>query len=427
LSFRIVYEVIKDAVEFKKRERWNSVSGRVSKVAGTNREPIKPIVNIDYIIKIRDMLWDRPRDLLLFDFCIRTGLTLKNILRLKVADLHNVQVGQSVRAFKEFGKSNNNSVIMSEALYQSFQRYVEVLRPEPEAYLFKSRKGLKPLNVSSASNMINRWFEAIGLTGLSGVSSLKKTWQLHFAGPAPTEDERVSPPNTFEQLRPIQAGTRTLWERIYRELLSAIIAGRIRPGDKLNMEIIAGQMEVSLMPVRQAIQRLESIGFVRTQKKKGTVVNKLSLDNFSEIFEVRLSLESFATHKACQNISQQNLDEMERLHELYAGARQNSDVEEFIKLNRAFHFSLYSYSHNPTLLKMINELWDKVSPYLHLLLRDVKGYRRDMSFSCHQEILDGLRRRDPDKVVKWVRADLTQGAEKLVKAWQHKNTSRYLK
>lgn len=427
MSFRIVYEVIKDAVEFKKRERWNSVSGRVSKVAGTNREPIKPIVNIDYIIKIRDMLWDRPRDLLLFDFCIRTGLTLKNILRLKVADLHNVQVGQSVRAFKEFGKSNNNSVIMSEALYQSFQRYVEVLRPEPEAYLFKSRKGLKPLNVSSASNMINRWFEAIGLTGLSGVSSLKKTWQLHFAGPAPTEDERVSPPNTFEQLRPIQAGTRTLWERIYRELLSAIIAGRIRPGDKLNMEIIAGQMEVSLMPVRQAIQRLESIGFVRTQKKKGTVVNKLSLDNFSEIFEVRLSLESFATHKACQNISQQNLDEMERLHELYAGARQNSDVEEFIKLNRAFHFSLYSYSHNPTLLKMINELWDKVSPYLHLLLRDVKGYRRDMSFSCHQEILDGLRRRDPDKVVKWVRADLTQGAEKLVKAWQHKNTSRYLK
>ena len=101
----------------------------------------------------------------------------------------------------------------------------------------------------------------------------------------------------------------------------------------------------------------------------------------------------------------------------------NCSDNEFLRLNKMFHFLLYSGADMPILEEIINGLWNKVSPYLHLLFREVKDYHLSISIDCHEQILDGLKNRDSDQVTKWLRTDLTRGAKMLIKTWTHRSNS----
>ena len=180
---------------------------------------------------------------------------MKDLLQLKVSDLLSIKGGEAIPTTTESAKLSSVP-IMSEALYKSFQHYLERLSPKPDDYLFKSRKGGQPLNVSSVSNMVKDWYQATGLKGLSGVSSLRKTWQVHFKDRHQTEAKVSEAQHALEGLKPIKSAT--LWERVYRQLLSAIISGKIPPGEKLVTETIARQLNVSPMPVRQAILKFRA-------------------------------------------------------------------------------------------------------------------------------------------------------------------------
>ncbi len=150
------------------------------------KRSVRAIMNTTDIDRIRNTLWDKPRELLLFDMSTRTGLLMKDLLQLKVSDFLSIKGGEAIPTTTESAKLSS-APIMSEALYKSFQHYLERLSPKPDDYLFKSRKGGQPLNVSSVSNMVKDWYQATGLKGLSGVSSLRKTWQVHFKDHHQTE------------------------------------------------------------------------------------------------------------------------------------------------------------------------------------------------------------------------------------------------
>lgn len=375
---------------------------------------IMKTIDID---RIRYTLWDNPREILLFDMSIQTGLFMKDLLQLKVSDLLSIKVGQAIPVTTELAKPSSVP-IMNQILYKSFQHYLERLSPKPDDYLFKSRKGGHPLTVSSASNMIKKWYQAAGLKGLSGASSLRETWRVHFRNHNQTKARVEETQHALEGLKAIKSTT--LSEMVYQQLLSAIISGKIPPGGKLVTDAIAQRLNVSPMPVRQAILKLESTGFVSTKKKRGSIIKELSPNNLEEILELRLYHESFAARKACLNLDSKTLINMQKIHQEYVEAKHRNDVDEYLKLNKKFHFLLYDAADAPILREIINGLWNKVSPYLHLLFREVKGYHLNISIDCHKQILDGLQKRDPDQVAKWLRADLTRGAEMLIQTWKKK-------
>jgi integrase len=121
-------------------------------------KPVKPIKNIDDVQRIRKMLKKSPRNLLLFDIATQTGLKLGEALGLKVKDVLEMDDGKI-----SFLSPNALGVKMSREIRYSLRRHVETARLAGEDNLFKSRKGDKPLNASSASNIVNTWFKAAGL------------------------------------------------------------------------------------------------------------------------------------------------------------------------------------------------------------------------------------------------------------------------
>ena len=112
----------------------------------------------------------------------------------------------------------------------------------------------------------------------------------------------------MSRLSPIQG--KSLHERVYKELMGAILSGRIAPGESLTLEGISAELKVSLTPVREALRRLEAAGFICLGPNRRITVKELSPKNLREIYEIRLLLECFAAEKACQLRDEAVLDRL---------------------------------------------------------------------------------------------------------------------
>src|ERR1700760_4374599 len=93
-------------------------------------------------------------------------------------------------------------------------------------------------------------------------------------------------------------GHRTLAEKAYESLHAAIITGQLRPGARLPIEELAEHLEMSPMPIREAVRRLDGAGLVEDVPHRGARVTELSVTDLAEVYEVRLSLETLAMRRA---------------------------------------------------------------------------------------------------------------------------------
>jgi DNA-binding GntR family transcriptional regulator len=196
----------------------------------------------------------------------------------------------------------------------------------------------------------------------------------------------------------------TIQERVYDELLKAILAGRIAPGEKLTIEGIAKSMGVSLMPIRIALQKLESENFITVGKNRRIAVRELSVDNLLELLQIRLLLECFAADKACKLRSEESLSELEVLNEK-CNAAENADA--YLLANWEFHRVIYSQANMPMLEEVISLLWKRASPYLHILLRNEDDVKAGHFSRNHSGMLSAMQRKNAKSMRYWLTRDLT--------------------
>jgi DNA-binding GntR family transcriptional regulator len=369
-----------------------------------------PSINHEQIERLRRSLDAKARDLLLFDLAIQTGMRLKDLLRLKVSDIQRLSIGKAIPATRALSYLEQPA-ILTETLDRTIKKYLATDGKRPDDYLFQSRKRARPLNLPSASNMISGWFQTAGIDGFSGARGLNKIWRLYYkdavARTKPKADR--DPIGTLEPIK-----TATLQEVVYQRLLKAIIAGRIPPGEQLVLSKVAAQFRVSPMPVREAFNRLAEAGVITLQKKKSAVINTLSEEDLMEIQQIRINLETMAVAQACRSIDRQTLDDLQVLHQAYLEAFRVFRVEEVLRLNREFHFTIYSATRMRRLLNIINGLWDQISPYYHILLRKKEHLYTEKHADTHGQLLERLKERDVEGSVQALRADLQNAAELII-------------
>jgi DNA-binding GntR family transcriptional regulator len=203
----------------------------------------------------------------------------------------------------------------------------------------------------------------------------------------------------------------TIQHSVYEKVMRAIVSGRIAPGQRITIEGLASELDVSAMPVREAIRRLEANGFVIVNRRKITV-RELSPDNVREILEVRLLLECHAAGKAARNRSQETLD---RLEELVGQMDQPIDPESYLKTNKQFHDTLYGDCGLPVIQEIIDSLWERYSPYLHILLQNDDEWHTPDLNQNHRKIFEGMQKKDPLQVLKYLEKDLSGAADNILR------------
>jgi len=208
---------------------------------------------------------------------------------------------------------------------------------------------------------------------------------------------------TLNQLNaPDLSSTPSTSEVIVMHLREAIISGRLEEGVPIRQDDIAKMFNVSKIPVREALKRLEAEGLVQFQRNKGAVVTKISEPELAQMFEVRVLLEVQAVRLAIPHMNEETFAQAEKICEEFMA---ESDVGRWAQLNWEFHACLYEPARRPFLLGLIRSIHDKVERYLRLQLSLSDGKER--ADREHRAIIEACRKGDADKAADLVEEHLS--------------------
>ena len=180
---------------------------------------------------------------------------------------------------------------------------------------------------------------------------------------------------------------RTAEEEAYRHLLRAIRSGRYKPGDRLIPEEIAGEIDMSRMPVREAFRRLATEGLVIIRPNRGCIISGLTVPQIYEAFEIRSVLEGLAVHLAMPRIDGAVIRELERQLDT-----MKDDPTDWVANHSKFHDYLCGLSGRPKLIRQIRTLHVAIEPYLRIYLHHAKKLRS--ADAAHRVILKALKTGD---------------------------------
>ena len=179
---------------------------------------------------------------------------------------------------------------------------------------------------------------------------------------------------------------------VYEALREGIIDGKLKPGQKIIMSEVAKKFGLSEIPVREAIRRLESDGFVELTPHVGAVVSKIDERELVETYLIRIELEALATRLAAPHVTSHDIGFLEQKNREMKIAINKNMPEKLGRLNKEFHLRIYQAAPYPYLLKLISDLWEKVER-----TQSVFAYvpeRATASVEEHTKIITALRLKD---------------------------------
>jgi DNA-binding GntR family transcriptional regulator len=208
---------------------------------------------------------------------------------------------------------------------------------------------------------------------------------------------------------PSAARFRTKQEFVYRTLRDAIMRCDLAPGQRLVIDDLARQLEVSAIPVREAIQTLQSEGLVQTVPHVGASVSPISRESIDEVFTVMEGLEIVATRSAALRMTEEDAEALRELVAAMDGALAGGRHEEWADLNTRFHLSISNLSAMPMLHEMTERVlarWDRLRRYY---FKGVLVHRIEQAQSEHRDLLGAMRARALDVLEQTVKQH-NQGA-----------------
>jgi DNA-binding GntR family transcriptional regulator len=145
-------------------------------------------------------------------------------------------------------------------------------------------------------------------------------------------------------------------EFVHNYLKEKILVGELSMGESLNITQIAKDLLLSTIPVREAIQRLETEGLIDIIPHKGAQVRSFDPEKIKEIFSIRAVLEGLAAKTAIPNLNSEKINHLKQMTEEMKQCAQDNDDEKFGVLNKEFHRFIYEHS-TPLMFDMIFNLW----------------------------------------------------------------------
>jgi len=199
-------------------------------------------------------------------------------------------------------------------------------------------------------------------------------------------------------------------ERVYEYLKSAILSGRLRPGEKLTEERWAKTLGVSRTPIRETFHKLEAEGLIKPRKKRGFIVARDSREEIEELFELRSILEGYTLRLLSQTLSEETFKKLYEFIEKAEEALKRKRIEEVFKWNTRFHDTIHEQvSHKTRLYRLIVNMRKYVLRHRKDTLRYPDGGRR--SIEGHKKIMMALSLRDPDLCERVMREHIQEAKE----------------
>lgn len=228
-----------------------------------------------------------------------------------------------------------------------------------------------------------------------------------------------------ELVTPLQR--QTLSADVYDQLKDLLMSGKMMPGQQLSLRSTAEALKVSVMPVREATQRLVAEKALEIGTSRIIRVPTMTVAQFREITSIRINLEGFAVEQACSHLNKKYLAEIDVLNKAFNQEleQSNPDGTKLISINKDLHFAIYKASEMPMLLQLIEALWLRIGPILNYDLRT--GSKRlearagtehhtrlVRTLSHHCKLVKALKEKNVAAAKEALRDDIATAAEFIV-------------
>lgn len=179
-------------------------------------------------------------------------------------------------------------------------------------------------------------------------------------------------------------------QRAYAWLREKIRTRDFEPGHRLVLSTIAQELEVSVVPVREAIRQLEAEGLVTYEPNVGARVTTLNRDVYFQTMETIAVLEGYATGMSAPLLSETDLQAAEGINAQMQELLNNFDPVEFTRLNQEFHKVLFQHCPNPRLLNLLYEEWEHLDYFRVSTFRYIPE-RATQSVAEHDRLIQLIR------------------------------------
>jgi DNA-binding GntR family transcriptional regulator/DNA-binding MarR family transcriptional regulator len=202
----------------------------------------------------------------------------------------------------------------------------------------------------------------------SGRSAEREVTWSSGASPLPAprpEEARLTTDQVTARMAAIAtadgAGSPSKSDWAYETLRQLIADGVYQPGDRLVLQQIARDLQISTVPVREAIRRLEAEGFADFQRNVGARVSSVDTGLYAESMRTLAILEGAATGLAAEHLTKRDLQAAERINDRMAAGLRKLDPAKFTQANKEFHELLSRPCPNAHLLALINLEWSRLA------------------------------------------------------------------
>ncbi len=189
----------------------------------------------------------------------------------------------------------------------------------------------------------------------------------------------------------------TAQQHAVRSLRLMIVAGDLRPGERVNQDAVAERIGLSVAPLREALRVLEQEGQVTYRPRRGYFVTELNIEDLEEIYGLRRLLEDQAARRSLPQLDAQARERIRIAAVDCVAAADRGDVAAELEANRRFHFAILASADHPHTMRVIRLLWDSTEAYRAIYYNSPA--ERSHSIDAHERILAAVADCDADRLV----------------------------
>jgi DNA-binding GntR family transcriptional regulator len=190
---------------------------------------------------------------------------------------------------------------------------------------------------------------------------------------------------------------KSLREQVYDFIREELTRGRLIPGAAINLNAISQELGISKTPLRDALLQLDTEGFVTISPRRGVFVNRLTLEDIRQCYEIIGALESTVILGVFDSIQPLHIEKMKLLNRELRTSIKKEDFQAYYQQNILFHDVFLEMSHNRSLKRIIMPMKQRLYDFPR------RGYIKEWEqANCrdHERLIEAFESADRDAAIR---------------------------